>query len=321
MSLSKINQHPNDVRIKFQEYGHKYWIDGSGKDIVSTTSLIKTFFPEFDSDRVIKGILASPKYQDPTYKYYGMTYQEISASWKANSTHSRNEGTKLHLDIENYYNGITSNQQNSSVEYEYFKKFVENTTTTLNIYRTEWVIFIEALKVTGSIDAVFQRKDAVDSNRLIIADWKRSKNVSQESFNNNSGFFPLNHLIDCNFNHYALQLNLYRIALEKCYDKIIEEMFLVVLHPENSCYIKIDIPRLDKEIDYIFWSRKQQLEKIGHSVSFDISHIPMVEVALEEHEYKPLLKRKREDEVQQSTACSKSLISTVITRTLSTLDI
>ena len=35
MILSKINKHPFDSRIKFRQEGHKYWIDGDDKDLIS----------------------------------------------------------------------------------------------------------------------------------------------------------------------------------------------------------------------------------------------------------------------------------------------
>ena len=33
--LSEKNKHEFDERIKFQEEGHKYWIDNNDKDLVS----------------------------------------------------------------------------------------------------------------------------------------------------------------------------------------------------------------------------------------------------------------------------------------------
>ena len=47
------------LRIKFQKDGHKYWIDNNSENIISSTTFIKKFFKEFDSDSVIKNIVNS----------------------------------------------------------------------------------------------------------------------------------------------------------------------------------------------------------------------------------------------------------------------
>jgi hypothetical protein len=56
-----------------------------------------------------------------------------------------------------------------------------------------------------------------------------------------------------------LQLNLYRVILEKYYDLKIKEMFLVVFHPDNKDgkFLKINIPIMVKEGEY----RKKTIRK------------------------------------------------------------
>ena len=80
----------------------------------------------------------------------------------------------------------------------------ENENKDIKIYRTEWFIFSELHRITGSIDAVFENEDGT----LSIYDWKRSKDISFKSFNNQKGNFPLNNVINSNYYQYCLQLNL-----------------------------------------------------------------------------------------------------------------
>jgi len=257
--LSKINKHELDSRIKFRENGHKYWIDNKSKDLISSTTFIHTFFSEFDIDKIISGILNSNKYKDPEYKYFGMSAEDIKQSWKTNGDSSRDLGTHLHKDIEDYYNG--KQIENDSIEFKQFLRFKEE--FNYEVYRTEWLIFSDILRITGSIDIVFKNEDGT----LSLGDWKRSKEIVYEGFNGKCGKFPLNHIPDCNFYHYSLQLNLYRVILEKFYGKTIKEMFLVVLHPnnKNDFYQKIPINKLDKEIEMLLDHRKQELLKKGYS--------------------------------------------------------
>ena len=97
MNLSIKNKHQSDDRIKFQDIGHKYWIDGNDNDLLSCTTFIKKFFNEFDFDSIIKNIIKSEKYNDPTYKYHNMSYEDIKKEWDKNSNESTDLGTKLHL--------------------------------------------------------------------------------------------------------------------------------------------------------------------------------------------------------------------------------
>ena len=48
--LAVKNAHSFDKRIKFQEEGHIYWIDGDKTDLISSTTFIKSFFNPFDSN-------------------------------------------------------------------------------------------------------------------------------------------------------------------------------------------------------------------------------------------------------------------------------
>lgn len=258
--LSEKNKHILDSRIKFQDEGHKYWIDDDSTNIISSTTFIHTFFNHFDYDKVIKGIINSPKYNDPEYKYYGMSEKDIKKQWDENSKSAMKAGTQLHKDIEDFYNGVDI--KNDSSEFKQFINFRKE--NNLEIYRTEWLIFSDILRITGSIDAVFINSDGT----LSLGDWKRSKEISYDSFNDECGKYPIDHVPDCNFYHYSLQLNLYRVILEKFYGKIVKEMFLVILHPnnKNEKYLRLDVKNMDKEIHLMLDYRKNELLKKGYSI-------------------------------------------------------
>lgn len=257
--LSETNAHPFDQRIRFQEEGHIYWIDNDCTDLVSSTSFIHQFFSDFDSDKIISRIVNSARYTtDAEYEYYGMQPAAIKKKWSDNASDAANAGTKLHADIESFYNGLPVT--NTSVEYAHFLQFQQDH-PNLQIYRTEWLIFSEALCLTGSIDAVF--RDPED-NQLILGDWKRSKEIRYVPYDSKKGKFPFEHLPDTNFYHYSLQLNLYRIILETFYGEQVKQMFLVVCHPSNNSYIKLDVERMEKEGEWLLDARKQQLISKGY---------------------------------------------------------
>ena len=301
MILSTLNEHLYDSRIKFREAGHKYWIDRDDKDLISCTTYIHSFFEHFDSDKIIKNILSGEKYNDPEYKYYKMTYEDIKSQWDNNGKQASGAGTKLHENIEHFYNKLKV--ENNSEEFKQFLQFYEDH-KHLEIYRTEWMIFSDILRITGSIDAVFKNSDGTIS----LGDWKRSKEIHMNSFGNKCGKFPFQHIEDCNFYHYSLQLNLYRTILEKFYGQKVKDMFLVILHPNNkdNNYLKINVKRMEKEGDFLLDYRKNQLIKLGYDISLfkdlkfvhvvpkNCKNISLNEIDFEDDdiEIKPLLRQR-----------------------------
>ena len=241
--LANLNSHEKDKFIKFQEIGHKYFIHGE-EGYTSITTLIGKLFEHFDANKIIDKMLSGKKMSDPTYKYYGMKREDILAQWDANGRDASEKGTRMHESIEFFYNNIEP--VDTSIEYGFFKKFLLEF-PHLNPYRTEWTVFYTKYKLCGSIDMIFENPDGT----LQIYDWKRVKSIEYEAFGDKTSIVPcLKHLPDTNFWHYALQLNLYKMILEEQYDKIVTDLYLVVMHPDNvsGTFDRIQVPILNEEI-------------------------------------------------------------------------
>ena len=254
MLLATQNAHPRDEFITFEEGPHIYTIHGK-QGYTSVTTWNHHHFKPFDSSKIIDNMLKSKKCEDPTYKYYGMTKEQIQEEWRINGDNASKAGTKMHYDIECFYNGMEVTK--NSIEYEYFKRFVAD--FPLKPYRTEWMVYWEEYKLSGSIDMVFENPDGT----LLIYDWKRCKDISHENAFGTNALTPcISHLPDTNFWHYSLQLNLYKTILEKKYDKKVVGLFLVCLHPDNylKTYERIPVHPLDKEIEDLLALRKSELE-------------------------------------------------------------
>jgi len=257
--LAKKNIHPLDCRIKFKEEGHIYWIDDDLEDIISATTFIKTFVNEFDTLNQIEKILNKPEYNnDPLYKYYKMEPQVIRKMWSDKGKSASKSGTDLHHDIELFYNDISYN--NDSMEFGYFLNFYNDHKDTLEIYRTEFLVFSDVLKLTGSIDALFKNKDGT----FTIGDWKRTEKDLHDCYENKRMKFPFTHMVDCKFNHYSLQLNLYRIILEKFYNFKVTDLFLVVLHPNNENYVKLPVEIRQDDAELLLLMRMKQMIELGY---------------------------------------------------------
>lgn len=254
--LAKLNAHPRDEFIVFDELPHIYYVNGEG-GYTSVTTWNHMHFSHFDADAVIDKILVNKKWDtDPTYKYYKMSREDIKKSWDKNRDEASGSGTKMHYDIECYWNKM--DVANDSLEYSWFLKFVADF-PELKPYRTEWMVYYEELKLSGSIDMVFENPDGT----LQIYDWKRCREIKYEpDFGKHAKTACIQHLPDTNFWHYALQLNTYKAILEKKYGKTITDLYLVCIHPDNpyKTYDRIKVPFLEKEIADLFQYRKELLE-------------------------------------------------------------
>ena len=164
----------------------------------------------------------------------------------------------MHYDIECYYNDQDVEVEEDCIEWKYFENFEQDLGQFMEPYRTEWMVYDEDLKFAGSIDMIFKNKDGT----LEIYDWKRCKNIKYTNHYQNATTECIKHLADCNYYHYALQLNTYKRLLEKNYGKKINGMYLVCMHPDNlnENYIKIPIPDLQKEVKDLFALRKEMLK-------------------------------------------------------------
>ena len=201
-----------------------------------------------------------------------MTADQITQMWSKSGEKASAAGTKLHYDIECYWNGWPV--ENTSIEYGYFQKFVADFQAKnpgVKPYRTEWMVYYEELKFSGSIDMVFENPDGT----LRIYDWKRCGEIPAEAFGGKCAKTEcIRHLPDCKFWQYSLQLNTYKMILEAKYGKIITELCLVCLHPENAykTYDLLPVPFLDKEMRDLVEFRKGQLAQNQSESESETSH-------------------------------------------------
>ena len=274
--LSVRNSHPRDNNIEFFEEGHKYIVKSEPHiKYTSVTTWNHSHFPVFDADLIIANMMKGKGWKEG-HKYWGLTPQQIKSQWNSNKDAVAGAGTNLHFEIECFNNDkrfqfeYTNKElyeiymcdkkrehESKPVEWKYFINFIKDM-SHLKPYRTEWIIYDEDVKISGSIDMVYENNDGT----LSIYDWKRCKNIT--TVNNFDKFAiakPICHLPDSNFWHYALQLNTYKYIIENKYGKIIKELYLVRLHPdaEENNYELIELPDLNKEIRELFIERKKQV--------------------------------------------------------------
>ena len=244
--LENLNKHSRDNHISFDEGPHIYTIDGDS-DYKSVTSWNHSHFPYFNADKIINNMMRSKNW--PNNKYFGCTKGQIKLLWKENGKKASEAGTNMHYDIECFYNDMDVEVNEDCKEFNYFLEF-EKDHEHLQPYRTEWMVWDKELKLAGSIDMTYIRKDGT----IDIYDWKRCKEIKKDNRWETAKTGCINHLPNSNFWHYSLQLNTYKAILERNYDVNVGDMYLVCLHPnnKNNSYQLFKVPDLQKEIKELF---------------------------------------------------------------------
>lgn len=240
--LEKKNKHGRDPFLSFNEEKHEYTY--KNETFQSVTTYISSLFEKFDQEKVIIKMMNSKSFVNN--ELYGKTKEEIEELWTLRNKKAIEEGVLLHNDIENYLN--KENVENTTIEFQYFQNFLRE--HLLNVYRTEWAVYDESLKLAGTIDMC-----SINPNgTLSLYDWKRTKAIKKTNYYKKySTLDTLRYFDDTNFNHYALQLNLYKYILEKNYNFKVVSMYLVCLHPENKNmdYLLYSVPTMKYETEQV----------------------------------------------------------------------
>lgn len=206
------------MAIQFKAENHKYEsIDGEQKKInwLSATRLISLFKPIFN-----KEAQAKKSAKNKRSKWYAMTEKDIIAAWDGENKRAINLGSWYHDQREKELL-MCDTLQRSGLDLPIIRpieqdglKLAPAQNLTAGIY-PEHMMYLKSAAICGQADRVEVIGDHVD-----IYDYKTNKAIKTRSYKNWEGqsekmLSPLEHLDNCNLNHYALQLSLYMYMVLK----------------------------------------------------------------------------------------------------------
>lgn len=245
LKLAREHAHERDALIVFDEPTHTYTIDGVKAKLSVTGLIAKVESSHFDADAVATKLSTSAR---PSAKYsrvdesgarVPLAKAEILKMWDD----ARDFGTDLHGKIERYLNDIhdvvpAPGELNHSEFGQFLRWWKKQLAAGFEAYRTEWVIFtkseMEKQYLAGSIDFVMRN---TATGELSIVDWKRCL-TSGSGFDSAWGgkrmLPPMDHFEETKLNHWLIQVNVYRLMLEKNYGVRIADMRMVVLYDDQD---------------------------------------------------------------------------------------
>ena len=216
-----------EKKLKFNKKKHIYTYEG--KELISVTTFISKFFPEFNAKEVARK-LNNMKYT----KWYKMGIRKILALWKEQAE----AGTKTHEEIELYLNDPNAYAKLDKLDkrasqgiaylHQYMKKLNKPYTYS------ELKVFSKDIGLAGTIDLALLH--TLDNGELVIdlIDWK----TSEKDLDITRGFLehPLFKdlgLPNSKLVRYSLQLNLYKLIIEGMYPFKVNRMQVVHLLEEE----------------------------------------------------------------------------------------
>ena len=231
-----INRHNRDALITVSSSSHCQY---QGITLKPVTDFVAEFFPKFNKEARAKEISIRT----------GRNISSILQEWDMAIA----DGTRLHDSIDKFYHNKQGD--NSRSDFHLFLNFARD--YKLTPFRSEWTVFDEESELVGTVDFL-----DYSNGFFTLYDWKRSKNLIDEDgvikhnkYEHRMGYYPISDIEDLPFWHYALQQNIYRIILRKCYDITVKRMKLVVLHPSLKHYEIIDVPNMEDEVNKMIKTR------------------------------------------------------------------
>ncbi|MBI44967.1 MAG: hypothetical protein CMG66_02230 [Candidatus Marinimicrobia bacterium] len=210
-----------DNNITLEREAHRYNLATNPElEFISATTFVSQFFEKFDAEKVAKKLVASSP------KYMGMSVEDLLQIWKDSADY----GTLVHEQLENHILDKSELTEPKAIQgMKWLNKFKMK--SNFEIY-PEVIIYSEELKISGTIDLLLFDKN---SDSYIIMDWKTSKKIDTKSYRNKRGVLPAtSDIADTKFNHYALQLSLYRYLLETYYGLKISQHIIIHLK-DHEC--------------------------------------------------------------------------------------
>lgn len=194
--------------VTFRESDHSYTNDDTKKRYTSVTTVISKFKQPFDKVAVSKAYA----------KKNGGTAEEWQAKWKKTSDDACERGTNFHTKKENEI--LERIGQLPAPPAEAFIVPTKRVTQVdfkkeLLGIQTELVVYNHYFEIAGQVDYVDLEEVYFD-----VDDHKTNKKIDMWSFRHpKTGYkmmqFPLQHMMDTNYNHYALQISLYAFMIEQ----------------------------------------------------------------------------------------------------------
>ncbi|MCM1441114.1 MAG: hypothetical protein NC131_18220 [Roseburia sp.] len=211
--MTKITQQTEILnRIKTQSWNHKLTVDADpNKKWFSISQVINALTKPFDEVAVATRCAEKAT---PGSKYWGMSVDEIIASWKLKASVAADRG----MGLDTYIQSVLHDKpkpliddpilQKKCAQFDLFKEKCLDAVPGIQFVGSEIWLNSEKFGIRGRLDALF-----VMGEHLIIFDWKNNDEFKVNTFEKMEG--PCDFLPTSDINKFTIQLYGYKYFLQE----------------------------------------------------------------------------------------------------------
>jgi len=226
--------------VIFNEAKHTYTNPETNDIYISVSQLLKRYKEVFDTNFHANRVALRE----------GKTKQEVIDGWQKISKDACDKGIKIHNIFENYIKTGKIEEQDQELVYEFESVFNFKDYKKVN---SELILYNHDHKLAGTSDIIADvNKDSFD-----VLDFKTNKKFL---FNNKYNKYlksPLDHLQECQYNDYSLQLSLYAYLYSKMSGKKVRQ--ISILYHDGNKFYRYPTP-------YLFWEVTILLKHYGQTL-------------------------------------------------------
>jgi len=239
-----------DNYVYLDKESHRYY-DRDGREYESVSRFIGRFSKPFDRE-LISRMSAKKK---------GVSQDSLLAEWDKKRDDSIDHGNRIHDALEKFEKTTLIDPSNedlrpmilsvNSVYKDYYRRHAE-----VILYDSEELI-------AGTTDKLLQ----TTSHKNCVIDFddfktNLKKGIQYKNEYGNYMLGPVSHLMDCNYNKYALQLSIYAYLFQKKTGRKIGALNLMFIPPTDMLgYKRIPTPYLKAEVEAMFEYRRQTINQ------------------------------------------------------------
>lgn len=214
--------------VKIDAATHTY-TDEDSKVYKAVSKILDYFENPFDPDGYIAAAVA---------KRDKKTKEQVQAEWKANGREYMRKGTHLHNSIQNWI-------EKGEID-EYWLEEITNFRKLKfpGTIQCEQIVFNKKFKIAGTADCLNRTDHGLD-----IWDFKTGKEMKFYTEYESKMLAPLEHLDQCKYNRYSLQLSLYAWMLEQAGENI-SRLGIIWFKPDHkirvipTVYMKYEVEKM-----------------------------------------------------------------------------
>ncbi len=202
VSTDTVTYTHNGESITFDPGPHKYYTD-KVKDFTSVSGFIHHFFTPFDRDGISKRVAEREQVEQ----------EVILRRWDLSGEVACAFGTVVHNACENLLLDQEYPAPEGQKQEDYIntaKEYISRLKEHFDIVSPEIITWDDTLKLCGTADILVKHKV---TGQYSILDWKTNKQIRTDNRYNKFGIGLAGDIPDNNYNHYKIQLNVYKYLL------------------------------------------------------------------------------------------------------------